>query len=72
MTPSQTTVIALVRKHADKHNYVNVLLEDIAKQLGDGSSAGDVQLALVQLKDQAYFIGKAYCDGIWFNATLPS
>ena len=72
MTPFQTKVITVVRKHVDNRNRFTVRLEDIAVKVGGNASADDVRLALSELRDDGFFLGSTECDSTSFSGRLPS
>jgi hypothetical protein len=72
MTPFQTQLITIVRKRVDHRNRFKVRLEDIAGEVGGNASAEDVRLALIELRDDGFFLGPTQCDGTWFSGRLPS
>jgi triosephosphate isomerase len=72
MTPIQTKVITVVRKHVDNRNRFKVRLEDIAVKVGGNASADDVRQALIELRDDGFFLGSTECDSTSFRGRLPS
>jgi hypothetical protein len=72
MTPFQTKVITVVRKHVDNRNRFTVRLEDIAVKVGGNASADDVRLALIELRDDGFFLGSPECASTSFSGRLPS
>jgi hypothetical protein len=72
MTPLQVKVITGLRKLVGKHNRFNVRLEEIAAHVGADVSAENVRLALIELRDDGFFLGPTECDGTWFSGRLPS
>ena len=72
MTPFQTRVITVVRKHVDNRNRFKLRLEDIAVEVDGNASADDVLQALIELKDDGLFLGSTECDSTSFSGRLPS
>ena len=72
MTPFQTRVITVVRKHVDNRNRFKLRLEDIAVEVDGNASADDVRQALIELKDDGLFLGSTECDSTSFSGRLPS
>ena len=72
MTPFQTRVITVVRKHVDNRNRFKLRLEDIAVEVDGNASADDVRQALIELKDDGLFLGSTECDSPSFSGRLPS
>lgn len=68
-TPFQDQVLAALRNRADKLNVVTGTFTEIADDIGDGSSAGDVHETMIQLKKAGYF-SQHYFDGLRFDVTL--
>lgn len=68
-TPFQNEILAALRNRADKLNEVSATYAEIAADLGDGSSAGEVHQAMLQLKDAGYF-SQRHFESDMFNVTL--
>jgi hypothetical protein len=70
MTPLQTKIVHALRKRVDLRNRVTVFYEEIAGELG--VSQIDVREALIELKDDGFFTGKASFSTEQFHAHLPA
>ena len=72
MTPLQSRLVALLRKHVNIRGHIAAVpYAELAAELASGVTADAVRAALVELRDDGFFPGKPQVDEAQFSGTLP-
>ncbi len=72
MTPFQSRLVAVLRKHVNIRGHVTSGSYDgFAAELGSDVTGEDVRAALVELRDDGFFSGKPLLGETHFSGKLP-